>query len=369
MYKLKSRDGKCLKPTPPLKKGANRNPNPNSLRIPICELLEPINLAKDNRKIGRLLKRSVKPDTQTFLHKVREEVYMKKVLGCVLLACLAFPLQATFAQDMGKLLATGGVSQVEGSGGGGLTPWALITGYGTRDSFGGNVYFTYLPTQDYALTSYGAALGLFDRFEVSVAQQSLKGKLAPLNALNLRQDIFGVKLKLFGDAVYEQDTWLPQVALGAQYKRDQRISGLGALGVSNVKQLGAAKDKGTDIYLSATKILLDQSLLVSGTVRATKANQGGLLGFGGDLHNGYKLRFEGSFAYLFNRKLAAGVEYRQKSNNLAIDKNEKDWGDVFIAYFPSRNLSITAAYVNLGPITVLNAKSQRGPYVSIQAGF
>jgi hypothetical protein len=294
---------------------------------------------------------------------------MKKLCVRLILVSLGFSATHLCAQDMGKLLATGGVSQVEGSGGGGLTPWALITGYGTRDSFGGNVYFTYLPTQDYALTSYGAALGVFDRFEVSIAQQSLKGDLAPLNALNLRQDIFGVKLKLFGDAVYDQDTWLPQVAVGVQYKRGQCVSGLGALGVSNVKQLGAASDKGTDIYLSATKILFDQSLLLSGTVRATKANQGGLLGFGGDLHDRYQLRFEGSFAYLFSRKLAAGVEYRQKSNNLALDKNEKDWGDIFIAYFPSRNLSITAAYVNLGPITVLNTKSQRGPYVSIQAGF
>ena len=43
--------------------------------------------------------------------------------------------------DMGKLTATGGVSQVEGAGGGGLTPWALITGYGTRDSYGANAHY------------------------------------------------------------------------------------------------------------------------------------------------------------------------------------------------------------------------------------
>ena len=42
--------------------------------------------------------------------------------------------QENYVPDMGKLTATGGVSQLEGAGGGGLTPWALITGYGTRDS-------------------------------------------------------------------------------------------------------------------------------------------------------------------------------------------------------------------------------------------
>ena len=50
--------------------------------------------------------------------------------------------------DLGKLLATGGVSQVEGAGGGGLTPWALISGYGTRDSYGANLHATAIRTQE-----------------------------------------------------------------------------------------------------------------------------------------------------------------------------------------------------------------------------
>src|SRR6476661_2331581 len=64
------------------------------------------------------------------------------------------------AQDMGKLLATGGVSQVEGAGGGGLTPWALITSYGTVDSYGANAHATRIQTSDYALSSYGVAVGI-----------------------------------------------------------------------------------------------------------------------------------------------------------------------------------------------------------------
>ena len=45
------------------------------------------------------------------------------------------------------------------------------------------------------------------------------------------------------------------------------------------------------------------------------------------------------------------------------------YGDVFLAYFPNRHLSITAAYVNLGSITVFNPKTQRGWYLSAQTGF
>lgn len=44
--------------------------------------------------------------------------------------------------DRGKLIATAGLIQIEGAGGGGLAPWALITGYGTRDSVGANVHGT-----------------------------------------------------------------------------------------------------------------------------------------------------------------------------------------------------------------------------------
>jgi hypothetical protein len=267
-----------------------------------------------------------------------------------------------------KLTATGGVSQVEGAGGGGLVPWALITGYGTRDSWGANAHYTALRTQDYSLTSAGVALGVADRVEVSLAQQHFKGSLAPLDQLSIRQDIVGIKVKLAGDAVYEQDRALPQIAVGALYKRNGGVGGLGALGVTNVKQLGATDDSGLDYYVAATKVLLDTSLLLNGTVRATKANQMGLLGFGGDRHDGYQAMLEVSAAYMFTRKLVGGVEYRQKPHNLGVD-DEKAYYDVFMAWFPSKHVSVTGAYVGLGDVTVFNPRRQKGWYVSVQTGF
>lgn len=270
--------------------------------------------------------------------------------------------------DQGKLLATGGVSQVEGSGGGGLTPWALISGYGSEDSFGANVHLTTLRTQDYSLRTWGVALGWLDRYEISLATQQFDGHLAPLNQLRLKQDILGLKWRFAGDAVYDQDRWLPQLALGLQYKRDQRIIGLEGLGVSNVKQLGAASDSGTDLYLSATKLYLAQSLLLGTTLRLTKANQFGLLGFGGDQRNHYQPKLEMSAAYLISRQWVAGFEYRMKPRNLALD-HEKDAWDAFVAWFPNKNVSLTAAWVNLGDITVFNPKRQQGWYLSLQAGF
>ena len=71
---------------------------------------------------------------------------------------LGVAAQPAFAGDLfdgGKLLATGGVSQVEGAGGGGLANWALITGYGTRDGVGANVHYTAVPLPDYTLQTHG----------------------------------------------------------------------------------------------------------------------------------------------------------------------------------------------------------------------
>jgi hypothetical protein len=294
-----------------------------------------------------------------------QNLQIKKWMGMVACVVAAHGAQA---QDLGKLLATGGVSQVEGSGGGGLTPWALITSYGSEDSYGANAYLTQVRTQDYALSSYGVAVGIADRLELSLATQQFSGDLAPLDQLKIRQDILGVKVRVAGDAVYDQAFLMPQIAVGIQHKRNKGIDGLGALGVNNVTQLGAAKESGTDLYVSATKIYLAQSLLLNGTLRFTKANQMGLLGFGGDLKDKYEPMLEASVAYMITRQLVVGAEYRMKPNNLGVD-NERAYKDVFLAYFPTRHLSLTAAYVDLGTITIFNPKKQRGWYLSAQVGF
>ncbi len=305
-------------------------------------------------------------------HKQGDKMQFQRSAVCAALFYCAAS-QAVLAQsfpqpDLGKLTATGGVTQIEGAGGGGLTPWALITGYGSRDSYGANAHVATVGTNDYALQTGGIAVGIADCVELSLATQTFSGHKAPLDQLRLRMDILGVKVKLAGDAVYDQDRALPQIAIGAMAKRTHGIGGLSALGVTGVTQLGAASDHGIDYYASATKIYLDQSILVNGTLRLTKANQMGLLGFGGDRLDSYRPMLEGSVAYLLNRKTVAGVEYRMKPHNLSVD-DEKAYYDAFVAWFPTKYLSITAAYVALGDITIFNPKRQNGYYLSLQAGF
>src|ERR1700712_4304936 len=107
-------------------------------------------------------------------------------------SCVAAMAADAVTPDMGKLLATGGVSQVEGAGGGGLTPWALITGYGSRDSYGAHVHATAIRTQDHTLYSEGVAVGVADRVEFSLAHQSFRGDGGPLDGLRIGQDIAGI---------------------------------------------------------------------------------------------------------------------------------------------------------------------------------
>ncbi len=276
---------------------------------------------------------------------------------------LAFPAQAKEWREGGKLLLTGGVTNIEGSAGGGLASWAFIAGNETNAGIGGSAHLTQVQLDDFGLTTFGAAVGLFDRVEISYARQRFDTRAAGA-ALGLgsgfafSQDVYGAKLRLVGDAVYDQDRLLPQIAIGVQHKRGNR-SGL-------VHALGAKSANGTDFYVAATKVLLDRSLVLDATARLTRANQTGLLGFGGDRHAGYRAQFEGSAGMLVTRRLLLGGEYRTRPDNLGFAK-EDDAFDLFAAYAVARNVAVTLAYADLGSIATISG--QRGLYLSLQTSF
>lgn len=294
-------------------------------------------------------------------------------LAATLFAAAAFAGSA-FAGD-GKLLLTGGVSSIDGAAGGGLTPWAVTGSYAADGEFGATAFATVVHTQDYGLRVVGAALAWNDRVEVSLAHQDFdtRDNLAPLGlaGLHLKQDILGLKLRVAGDAVLDSDRWMPQIAIGLEHKKTDA----GALGPTLFGALGA-RDRGTDVYVSATKLFLAQGLLVNATLRATKANQNGLLGFDGAQGGGTKLEPELSLAWLLDRRLAVGVEARAKPDNLAQSAlgagalKEDDWFDAFVAWAPNKRVSITAAWVDLGRIApAVQPRRQTGAYLSAQIAF
>ncbi len=289
----------------------------------------------------------------------------------------AAPAQA----DTGKLLLTGGVSTVEGAAGGGISPWAVIGSQAAEGETGVSAYLSRAVTRDYGLTAAGVAVGINDRVELSFGHQDFNtratGTALGLPGLHLKQNILGAKLRVAGDAVLDSDSLMPQIAVGIQAKRLQS-SGLDG----TLNALGAKRD-GVDLYVSATKLFLAQGILVNGTLRATNANQNGLLGFGATLggsENGYQFMPELSVAYLLSKNVAVGFEYRAMPNKLeragaaaglGNGLRADDWMDLFVAWAPSKNVSLTAAYVDLGRIVpaTTNGKKQTGVYLSAQVAF
>lgn len=283
------------------------------------------------------------------------------VLQRLLLAACCAPLLAS--ADAGRLLATGGATSIDGAAGGGITPWAVLAGYGERGEWGGDVFATRVETGDYRLDVAGVAFAFDNRLELSFARQRFDlGTLARellLPESSLSQDIFGAKLRLFGDLIYDQ---LPQVSLGVQHKRqkDFLIPSL----------IGAQRDEDTEAYLTASRLILGgafgYNLLLNGGVRYSRANELGLLGFGGDRRDTHSLLREGSAAVLFNPNWALGLEYREKPDNLSF-AGESDWTDLFLGYFPNKRLALVLAYARLGEIATLD--NQDGVYLSVQGSF
>ena len=301
---------------------------------------------------------------------MRLQNHMKPVLrvsAAAVLAGLAFAAGSASAQDSkmtfsSKLLLTGGVTTIEGSAGGGLVPWAVIGGNGTKEQIGASAFYTNVRAKDYTLNTGGALIGIYDRVELSFAQQQFDtrevgGLLGLGKGYKFNQKVYGAKVRVIGDAILEQDSYLPQIAVGFQHKQNDRGDLLRALGIKN--------DKGTDIYLSATKLFLNQNLLLNGTVRFTKANQTGILGFGTAAKDKYEAMPEVSIAYLLRKDVAIGAEYRKKPDNLPFKEN--DWYDVFVAYAPTKNISVTLAYADLGNIVI--KEKQKATYISVQVGF
>ena len=276
------------------------------------------------------------------------------------LTVVAAPVGSAQTQEPGgKLLLTRGISSLEGAGGGALTPWALITGNETDRGIGASAHYSHATLEDFDIESLGGAVGFYDRFEVSYSRMTFDTREAGAalglgEGFEFAQDIWGAKLRVAGDAVYGQDTWMPQVAVGAEFKRSNR-DGL-------VQALGADDHEGVDVYASATKLFLAESLLANATLRYTRAHQTGLLGFGEDA----SVQPEFSLGYMLSRRLVVGGEYRFKPDELAF-ATEDDFFDVFGAYAVNPNLTLTAGYADLGSVALFD--KQRGLYLSAQIGF
>ncbi|MFZ5528076.1 MAG: DUF3034 family protein [Pseudomonadota bacterium] len=287
--------------------------------------------------------------------------------GAVLMAGAAL-WSADSAHAGDRLLATWGVTAVDGTAGGGLTPWAVIAGGGSSDQIGGSASVTEVKTRDHRLRVASAAVGIRDRVELSMARWSFKVSEDVIpGGKGLEMSVLGAKVKVAGDAVYAQDSWMPQISVGALYKMADDVDFLKAVG------LPIRSDEDLELYASATKVwlgaLAGYNVLGNVTLRWTRANQFGLLGFGSDFEPDHHLKVEGSLGVMLRDDLVLGGEFRSKPDNFGAVPGfeEDDAYDLFLAWFPHRHVSLTAAWVDLGNIAT--KKKQRGWYLSGQLTF
>lgn len=274
--------------------------------------------------------------------------------------------------------AEAAVTQIEGSAGGGIVPWALMHPTGPL------VSYTNVNTNDYQIQSVAVGTSIAGMVEISLAKQMVNAPtVGAALALDNRIDMttVGLKVKLLDMG---KDNAVPQVAIGVQSKK---VSGDI---VDALKAAGAIDSlSGTDVYVAATKFVTvgAKKVVLNGTLRATKANQFGVLGFGGGTLGGtvaaktsYKAEAEISVGAFVADNVVLGVEYRAKPNNInsaAFGIKESAAGDLFMAYFVNKNMAITAAYAYLGQVgptpagvgTTTMAKKQDGLYLQLQAGF
>ncbi len=266
------------------------------------------------------------------------------------------------AAEEGRLKATGGLVSIEGNAGGGLVPWAVLSGLSTAPGFDIVAGTSTTQVRDFSLASIGLTASWNNRVEVSIARQrfSLDADWVP-NGLNrhIDQTILGGKLRVGGDLIYGR---MPQLAVGVLYKQNHDDT--------LARALGAERDHDVEAYFSMTRLLLDglfdRNWLLNGTLRATRANETGLLGFGRSGDDDYGIVGEVSAAMFFNPEFAIGAEYRQKPDGLD-GLGESDWRDLFVAWFPSKHWHLAIAYVDLG--TIAGQRDQDGMFLSVNGNW
>lgn len=278
------------------------------------------------------------------------------------LCCGLAAASAARAAEHGRLPATGGLMTIEGAAGGGLVPWAVMAGLSTKPGADAVLGISSTQVGDFRLESIGLSASWNDRFELSLGRQQFtidRALLPPDIDHRIGQTVLGAKWRVAGDLIYGD---LPQMAFGLQYKRSDADVLAGAL--------GAIRSDDVEAYFSVTRLFLagpfDRNWLLNGTLRATRAHETGLLGFGRSDDDTHALVGEFSAAMFFNPTFAIGAEYRQKPDGLP-GLGESDWRDVFVAWVPNEHVSLALAWVDLG--TLAARPDQDGVFISMTGNW
>ncbi len=297
----------------------------------------------------------------------------KTLLRTLLIARLA--IGAAAAARAAGWLPEAGPASIDGAAGGGITPWAMPLSEDDPLAPGARGFMRSTRTFDYQLALRGGAVRVAPRLELSLARQlfDARGSLASLGLVDqrLRQDVAGLKWRVAGPEQREEGSSASWLALGLLRKR----TSAGALEPMLVDSLGA-RCSGFELYATATRWFADEGLVLNATLRATRANQNGLLGFGGRHGGGTKFAPEFSVAWQASPRFTLGLEARAKPDNLNHSVlgtgalKEDGWFDAWARWQPRADLSVSFSWLDLGRIApALQPRRQSGSLLTVQLSY
>ena len=244
---------------------------------------------------------------------------------------------------------------VDGGTGGVLTPAPGLNG--PADGLGGRAFITHARLRDFQFTSVGAGLVVNDRWEFTASQPNL----GVGSSDDVRQNVFGARLRLLGSA---RRPLAPAASLGVSYRRQSDFGLEGSLGAAEPRRRDdwdALATMGVGYRLGG-----ERAVRINTSARWTRANAGGLFGFGGTDGDSRALHLEGGVHAAVTRTLQFSGEYRQQPDHLANDPGDAWWA-AYVSYALTPEVQLGAGWMDLG--RVAGADRQDGPFLTLRGGF
>ena len=257
---------------------------------------------------------------------------------------------------------------IEGEGGGGISPWAYLINPPEKGKMIGkpSIAAWQWIGNGYNFTFQSIAMNLFNRVELGFGVMDLdisemRDDLFSATTLDLNEDhvrVFHIHAKVLA---LNESEYIPAVAFSAGYKWNTEMDELDKRLGGVFSSIGYDNDSSAEFTAVATKTIpWAIPTIVSAGVRLSRGHQLGLLGFS----NKWSANFESTIAILPSEKVAVGFEYKQKPDRMqslgSLGLNtgrqqdftfrEDDFIDWFFCYMPTSKLSFIIAWATIGNV-------------------
>lgn len=271
---------------------------------------------------------------------------------CLPSLCLAAGLLPAIAGA--QPFAAGLPGQIEGASGGILTPGPQLAG--TGDPVSGNVAISHARLTDVQFTAIGASVTLDDRLELSAAQPNLGAGSSD----DVRQNVFAARLRLAGSA---RAPLRPAASLGVSHRRQRDFGLEDSIGIEPERR------NDWDATLSAGggyDFGSNRAVLLHVNARYTRANAGGLFGFGHVQDDDHRLQIEGALHTSLTQRLSLSAEYREQRRQPPGEPGDP-WWSAYAGYGVNEDVQLALGWQDLGRLG--GKPRQNGPFIALRGRY